>query len=174
MSIRKPKTYNLKPKTSRRGFTLIELLISMGLLAIILSVLTSLFVSVIDTQLESQATSSVDQDGRFILAKLSYDIRRATSIAIPATLGAQGSTLQIIVNGVSYTYALNGNTLELTNNQGTEKINSPNTTVSNLFFRRLGNTLGGKNTVEIQFTVTSIITKPDVETRSYKTTVGLR
>lgn len=160
--------YNLS-----KGFTLVELLISMGLLAIILSVITSLFVSVIETQLESQATSSVDQDGRFVLTRLSYDIHRANSITTPAVLGGQGSTLQLVIGGISYTYALNSNTLELTNNLGADKINSTNTTVSNLNFRRLGNTLSGKNTIEIQYTVTSKITKPQ-ETRNYKTTVGIR
>ena len=155
------------------GFTLVELLISMGLLAIILSVLTSLFVSVIEAQLESQATSSVDQDGRFILARLSYDIHRTNSISIPATLGAQGPTLQIVVNGITYTYGLNGNELELTSNQGTDRINSPNTLISDVNFRRLGSTLSGKNTIEIQFTVSSTITRPQ-EIRSYNTTVGIR
>src|SRR3989344_3435349 len=89
------------------GFTLVELLISMGLLAIILSVLTSLFVSVIEAQLESQATSSVDQDGRFVLARLSYDIHRAdgvNGIITPSTLGGQGPTLQIAISGTTSTY----------------------------------------------------------------------
>ena len=174
MIIRKSKTYNLKPITSHRGFTLVELLISMGLLAIILSVLTSLFVSVIESQLESKSISSVDQDGRFILARLSYDIHRADNVITPSTLGGQGSTLQIAIGGITYTYGLNVNALEITNNQGTDRINSPNTTISNMSFTRLGNTLSGKNTIAIEFTITSTITHPRPEIRSYRTTVGIR
>ncbi len=145
----------------------------MGLMSVILTILTSLFVSVIEAQLESQATSSVDQDGRFILTRLSYDIHRANSIVIPATLGGQGETLQFISSGITYTYTLNGSILNLTDNTGTEIVNSPRTTVTNVSFRRLGNTLSGKNTIEIQFTVTSTVTRPQ-ETRTYKTTVGIR
>ncbi|MBI2034423.1 MAG: prepilin-type N-terminal cleavage/methylation domain-containing protein [Candidatus Levybacteria bacterium] len=169
------KTYHLSLITYHlsRGFTLIELLISMGLMSVILTILTSLFVSVIEAQLESQATSSVDQDGRFILTRLSYDIHRANSIVIPATLGGQGETLQFISSGITYTYTLNGSILNLTDNTGTEIVNSPRTTVTNVSFRRLGNTLSGKNTIEIQFTVTSTVTRPQ-ETRTYKTTVGIR
>src|SRR5687768_16701793 len=96
---------------NQKGFTLVELLIVMGLFGILLTVVTDMFVSTLSLQTESAAHSSVSQDGRFILSRLSYDIERASSITTPASLGASGSTLSMVVGGVAYSYALAGSNL---------------------------------------------------------------
>jgi prepilin-type N-terminal cleavage/methylation domain-containing protein len=46
---------------AKRGFTLIELLIYMGIFSILLAVTLQMYGSVFDLQLESQATSSVNE-----------------------------------------------------------------------------------------------------------------
>lgn len=57
----------------KKAFTLIELLIYMALVGLFLVVLTNMLVTILETQAESAAVSLVDIDGRFILARLSYD-----------------------------------------------------------------------------------------------------
>ena len=69
----------------KRAFTIIELLIYMGLLAGLITILGTVLSQVIDVQLESQAISAVEQDGRFILARLNYDLHRVASVTTPAS-----------------------------------------------------------------------------------------
>src|SRR3989344_9090196 len=70
-----------------RGVTLIELLLYMGLLALFLLVLTDIFVAITSVRTETETTSAVEQDGRFIISRLAYDVSRADSISIPPQLG---------------------------------------------------------------------------------------
>ena len=145
----------------------------MGLLSILLVVMVDLFASSLDLQLESQSTSSVDRDARYLFSKLSYDVNRAQSIVSPA-LGATGNSLQLIIGGVNYTYALNNDNLLLINNNGTDNLNSYSTTISNLSFQTVGNA-GGKHSVRILLTVTSNTERVSgAETKTIQTTIGLR
>src|SRR5438094_795700 len=91
-------------KKLEQGFTLIEFLMYIGIFSILLVALFQLFTTILDIQSESQATSSVDEDGKFILSRLSYDIQRTNAIVTPASVGQQGSTLQLTIGGASYTY----------------------------------------------------------------------
>jgi prepilin-type N-terminal cleavage/methylation domain-containing protein len=99
----------------RKGFTLIELLLYMGIFSILLTVSLQMFGSVFELQLESQATSSVDVDGKFILNRFGYDITRADSITIPVSVGQSSSSMTIVINGQSFSYGLSGGNLNLTN-----------------------------------------------------------
>ena len=138
----------------QRGFTLIELLLAMALMGGFIIVLTSIFSAAVSVQSESQAASSVDQDGRFILSRLHYDISRADSISTPAALGASGSQLTLVIGGVANTYVLGSGNLQLTNDTGTSALNGSETSLSNLSVQRLGNS-GGKETIRLSFTITS-------------------
>lgn len=158
----------------RKGSTIVELLVFMGLLSVFILVLTDIFVSILDVQTESETISSVEQDGRFILSKFMYDIKKAQSITQPASLGDTGNTLQINIDGINYLYRLNGDNLVLENDKGTNKLNGFDTKISGLNFKRLGN-LNGKNTIKIDFTLTSVTErKSGSEVKNFETTVGLR
>jgi Tfp pilus assembly protein PilW len=169
------KNFILKIENSQVGMTLIELLIYMGLLSIFLVVLTSVFTSIVNVQLESKSVSSVEEDGRYILNRLTYDIRRASSITTPASIGGSGSTLALVINGSTYTLSQNGNNLQLVSSAGTDNLNSVDTKISNLSFQRIGN-VSGKNTIVINFTITSAIQKMGngPETKAVQTTIGIR
>lgn len=156
-----------------QGFTLVELLIYMGLLGIFLLVLTEMFVSILDVRVDSQATSAVEQDGRYLLARLAYDVNRASSISTPATAGNSGNSLVLVIGGVNYSYSLNSGNLQLTSNQGTNNLNSSETTISSSTFQRLGN--GNKDSIRLQITIDSRAQrKKGVETKIFQTTLGLR
>lgn len=157
------------------GFTIIEMMLYMGILAIMLGVLSTLFASTVNMQLTSESVTSVDQSGRYIILRLTHDIHNADSITTPATLGGSGTTLTITSAGSPVTYALNGNNLTLTDSSGTYALNSTFTHVSGLSFTRLGDDLSHKNSIKINFTLTSTVkSNTGYETKSYGTTTGIR
>lgn len=161
---------------SQRGVTVVELLLYMAILSGLLSILTSIFVSALDVQSESNATSSVEQDGNYILTRLTYDIHRAQSINIPASNGTTSNNFQIVVGGVNYTYStdVNGN-LILTNNLGVNNLNNYGASVSAFSAQRLGNVGGVENTLKINFTVTSREKRiSGFETKDFQTNLSLR
>ena len=117
-------------RSQSRGFTIVELLIYMGLLSGLLVILGNVLSQVIDVQLESQAVSAVEQDGRFILARLNYDLHRAASVSSPATAGQTTSSLVTNVG----TYTLYGDNLQL----GGQNLNSFDSSITNFSVTRLG------------------------------------
>lgn len=166
---------------SQRGFTLVELILYMALLSVFLVVLTDIFVAVLNIKVESEATSAVDQDGRFILSRLNYDIKRmaiSDTVSLPASFGPPASqSLSFTIGGVNYTYDTSGGNLRLTVGVSpSENLNSSETTVSGFGVQKLGNAgPGKKETLKIDFTVTSVTTrKVGNEVRSFQTTVSRR
>lgn len=161
------------------GFTIIESLVYMGLLIILITILSLLFSSILDVQLESKSTSSVDLDGRYIIAKLIYDMHMMQTsspvndtIITPSTPGGSSSTLNFTVNSINYTYSLSSGNLQLVNDKGTNNLNGVDTTVSALQFTRIG-TGASTDTIRVTFTVTSkIIRNAGAESRSYQTTIS--
>lgn len=156
------------------GFTVVELILYMGLLAVFLTVLTQIFTASLDTQLEAQTESSVQQDGRFILSRLQYDIERATSISDPPTAGSTSARLQMVVDGATSTYQVNGQNMQLTDAGGIYQVNSINTVVSNLQFQRRS-VAGGKPVITVSFIVTSVARRSSgPESQSFQTTISTR
>lgn len=158
---------------SQKGFTIVEMVLYIGLLSMFLLTFTQLLGTIVEVRLESSATSSVEQDSRFLLTRLMYDVERASTIVTPANAGNQGSSLQLTINGVDYTYSLSGANIVLTSQNTAEQLNSQETEVVSLVFRRIGN--GVKDTVRMSTTIQSAtVRKSGRETRSLQTTVGLR
>ena len=163
-------------KNRQKGTSLIELLLYMAILSVLLVILTRIFISALDVQLESEAGSAIEQDGNYILAKLAYDMHRAKSIVIPSSNGATSSSFQIVVGGVNYTYSVDvNNNLNLVNNLGTNTLNSFDSSVSSFTVLRLGN---GKveDTLKINYTITSRAKRisGNEAPRSFQTTLSLR
>lgn len=161
---------------SQIGTTVVELLLYMSILSVLLTILTSVFVSALDVQSESSAVSSVEQDGNYILARLAYDIHRSQGINVPASNGATNNNLQIIMGAVVYTYSIDtNNNLILVNNLGTNNLNNYGTSISGFSVTRLGNTGGIENTLKINFTVTSRTKRVSgYETKDFQTNLSLR
>jgi prepilin-type N-terminal cleavage/methylation domain-containing protein len=140
------KNLKLRINNSKKGFTLIELAVYLGILSILLLVLSSFFNSAMDTLLQSQATSPTEQDSKFILNRLMYDITNADSLTTPANPGDQGQTLQLVRSGITYTYTQTNNNLTITDNVGgTDVLNSPQASISGLLFKRIGYATGKTN-----------------------------
>ena len=126
----------------------------MGLLMTILAMLTEIFTTVLKVQLQSANTSHLQQDGRYILSKLRYDISHAESISEPATVSAQTDTLELSVDGQDRTYRFANNTIELLSSNNTDQLTSYDVQVTDFTNTRLG-TGGGKDTIRVTFTLVS-------------------
>lgn len=160
----------MKHIKSRIGVTIVELLIYMGMFSILILMLTQVFASTLELRRESEAYSAVSQDLRYILSRFDYDIKRASSISTPATLGSQSSTLTLVIDSANHVYSLSNGNLVVNSVQ----LNNFDTTVSDLSFLRLGNS-GGKHSLKISYTVTGRVLKGSgVESKTVTTTIGLR
>ena len=158
----------------KRGFSLVELLLYMGLISILLVILTSVFISVLDVQQSSQATSSAEQEGAFLLTRLTYDIHRASSITTPSVSGSPSSALTLVIGGVTYSYTISNGQVLLDINGVPESLSGVDTQISDLFFTRIGSP-SGKATLQISFTVRGIGTSSQIpEIRRYESSIGLR
>jgi Tfp pilus assembly protein PilV len=167
------KSAILTIRFAQKGFSLIEMLIYMGLLTVLVGVLSMVFASIVDVQLQSESASSVDQDGRYILSRMLYDVKSSSNITTPASPGNSASTLQMVVNNITYTYSLDGSgNLQLSNNYGTNALNGYDTQVSNISFQRLG--AGDSNdTVRMTFTISSRTSAHgQAETKTLQTTLS--
>lgn len=168
------KIINILKKKGQKGSTFIETVLYIAIFSILLVIFLQMFTAIIDIQLESEAKSSVLQDGRFILERLAYDVRRAEAVNIPSTPGEQNTSLQLVINGENFTYNLSGGNLTLNNTLGTDNLNSSETVVSSINFTRLGGATD-KNTIKISLNLTSKTKKRSgPQEEIIETTIGLR
>lgn len=157
-----------------QGFTIVELLLYMGLLTVFMVIMTRMFTSILDVQLESVATGAVAQDSRYLYERFVYDITRAASIVTPATVGETTNSLTIMIGMVANTYTVSGDAMVLINDAGVNRLNSSATRIRGLSFHRLGKA-EGKNSIRITFTIDSTTQKVSgPETKTVTTTVALR
>ena len=166
------KITNDKLQMTNYGFTLVELIIYMALLSAFLLILTNIFTAVLRVRVDSQSSSSVEQDGRFILARLAYDINRATADTVPSS-----TSLNLTIGGQTYSYALSGTNLQLTQPGSlVDNLNGSGSQITNLSFQKIANSGGREDTIKIQFTLQSSAVPQGTtkEIRSFSTTVGRR
>jgi type II secretory pathway pseudopilin PulG len=160
---------------NQNGFSIIEMTVYMGILAIMLGVLSTIFASTVNLQLSAESTTSVDQTGQYLLMRLTYDIHNTDTIVSPNTLGTPTNSLSINTSSTTYTYALNGTNLILSDGTNTFQLNNADTKITNFSVTRLGDVSSHKNSLQISFTVTSEAkSSTGYETQNYETTIGTR
>lgn len=157
-----------------RGFTLVEMLIYMGLLVSFVAVLSAMLVSILENQLSSNASSTIEQEAQYIASRLEYDLTRSTSVSTPAGAGDTATSLVTTIGGSPYTFAVNSNKLTSTDSSGTTQLHGEDTVVSNFTVTRVGNPSGIHSFI-IQFTLSSLIEETGVtESKDVRLTTGLR
>jgi type II secretory pathway pseudopilin PulG len=161
--------------TRNRGITIVELLVYMGLLSIFLILLINVLVGTLSFKLQSESTSALNQDMRYILGKLSYDLYNADSVESPLNFGDTSASLTLTSGGVSRLYTVDSEDLILTIGGVASKLNGTDTKVQSISFEKLGTT-EGKPTVQIIITLESpiVLQGNRTETRTVQTTYGLR
>ena len=148
-------------KKFQKGITIVELIVYIGILSIFMLVLVDVFVAILNSKLDTESTSTLNQDARYIYSRLAYDIANADSASV-----LNPNSLNLVSSGVSYNYVLDGSGNLLLNDV---TINSLDTKVDSISFSKIG------NTVKISYTIESLITLPSGnQTRTIETTVGLR
>lgn len=155
-----------------------ELILYFSLLGIVLIIATDIMLRTSEFSLESAAGNDLQDDAKFITSRFSYDIRRADSISLPASLGDSLGTLTLAVGSETHTYTLNGSDLEYQEtigpNSQTGNLNSNRTTVNSLTFERLGNT-NGNPTIKITFELEGTTAKKGgAEQKTFETVVSQR
>jgi prepilin-type N-terminal cleavage/methylation domain-containing protein len=142
------------PGSSRMldGFTIVELLISLAIMSVLITILAELFGSILSLRQKSETVSSIAQDSRYILLRLSYDLARSSTIVSPVP-GASASALSLVIDGTSYIYSESGGVLSLSVGGGASSVlNSPSTSLSNFSFT--GNqALGDSQSIGLSFTI---------------------
>lgn len=158
----------------KAGYTLVELLIYLGLFGILISVLTTIFFSTLELRAQSETISAVEQDGRYILQKLTQVIRDADAVISPLSNGE--STNQLIISRVGSieTYQLDDTDLVQSSDSGVVQLNSDSTTISDFSIQRLG-AVSGLPTLKITLTISSTGRVAGItQSHIFTTTVGIR
>jgi len=167
-------------RKSQKGATLIELLIYFALLGIILVIAVDIMLATGEFFLESASKNELQDNARFINARLTYDIHRADSITTPANLGDSSNTLILVIGTETHTYSLVGANLEYQKETRpppttqTANISSNFIEVNSLSFQRFGTT-NGKHTIKITFELEAIKSgKGGPKQKTFETVVGTR
>lgn len=172
--IKKIQKIQQNKRNGQKGFTLVELLIYMGLLSILLITITEMFVAILDIKVASESLSQVEQDTQYIYHRLSYDIQRADSISTPTNPGDSSPTLSLSISGENYSYGVNSQNLELTNDSGTFILNGNGTKVTSTNFTKIGPATGNQTT-KINITVEGTAqTRIGNEVKIIDTTIGTK
>ncbi len=155
------------------GTTIVELLLYMGLMSIFIVMVVNLFGQVLSVQTNSTAQSNVQTNGNFILTKLSQDINLADNIVTPLSIGQTAASI-ILKNGLNNTsYTVVDGRLVLTDASGSYNLNDVDTIISNFLVKRLGN-IGGKNGLQISYTITSVIIESETKSADFNTFISIR
>lgn len=162
----------------KRGFTLIELLVFMTVLTTLLLVLSQAFSTIMDVQREAKSYSSIDLDGRYILARLAYDFQSANTgdparnyIDTPAA-GSTSAVLKLRLNSMLHTYTASDSGKLLMTTPELLSLSSSESSISGLLFQRIGPGTN-RDTVKINFTLSSKTSRRDgVESRDFQTVLA--
>lgn len=148
---------------NNKGVTIVEILVYIGLLTIFMIVLVDVFTAILTAKLQSQSTSTLNQDARYILARITYDVENTlpsdVDITNPTTLSVGPDT-----------FTLSGDKITLNNNgTGAVPLNGLDTKIDSLSFTKVG------GTVQVIYTIESLVNlQSGVQTQTIQTTLGSR
>lgn len=130
----------MRKESKNKGLSLIELIIYIGILSVVVVFTASSFNSLMKGRGKSESRSEVNSTIRFGMEKVVRDIKSASSVTTPATIGAIASTLVLTVSADTITYDISGGILRRQVNAGTpEPITASSTAITSLFVTRLEN-----------------------------------
>jgi hypothetical protein len=158
-------------KNTNQGTTIVELLLYSLLLSIFLLALFNIFSQILNARNRSQSITLVQRNGNYLLTRLASDIKDASSVTTPISIGSSATTMSLTIGTTINTYSLSSGRLQI----NSHNLNDVDTTVSHFIVKKIGN-IGGKSTLQIGFTLTSNIvdTSGAPRSQSYFTATTLR
>jgi type II secretory pathway pseudopilin PulG len=159
---------------SSNGFTLIELILYVGIIAIFFAAIVPFSLSIVGSGSKSAIQQEVADNGRFIVSKLNYEIRRASGISSVSSNSL--SLANFSPDSTTLIDLSSGNIRINKNGSGAVVLNSPNVTISELTFTNNSSTTSATKNVSYTMTVSAsgirkefqsaISLRGDVEMRS--------
>ena len=122
------------------GVTMIELIIYMGIFMGFMTLLSGLFVSILNVQQESMETARMEQDVQYLFARLQYDVSRASELLLPVNNGDTGNILSLNTAEGVISYYLISDQLTISVDGGAEtSLLSSGNSITQFDLQRLGN-----------------------------------
>jgi len=152
----------MKIQASHSGISLLETALFLGILSIMATTITAVFISSQEARVLQNSISNLEDEGTQLLGRLSKTIRRAETIIFPLT-NQTGSTLvlQMASNDEFPTIIMASNSgMVLAQKSETSALLSTNITLSHLSFRNVGS-----SNVWFSFTLSTLI--PTIKNRTY-------
>jgi prepilin-type N-terminal cleavage/methylation domain-containing protein len=142
----------------KRAFTLIELLIYIAILSLVLVSITGFFLNIISGDIKESSYQEVQQNGRFAMAKITQEIKKAIGINIPV-LGSSSSSLSLVMAtpGLNPTiFDISGGKLRITQGSSAPvELTTDQVIVNNLQFTNLSY-VGTPGTIRVEMTVNNL------------------
>jgi len=79
------------------GFTLIELLLYIAIISLVLVFVTGFFWNIVSGNIKENSYQEVQQNGRFVMTKITQEIKKAIGINSPAS-GSSANSLSLIMS----------------------------------------------------------------------------
>lgn len=127
-----------------KGFTLVEILVVVSLILISIGIAGDLIVSVTRSYSKTRAYNEIEQNGNYVIAKLTYDLKNATTVSqtatnnvtVNTTYGSFTYTIQSLtscsgysVNTITRRVLPSGTATKMTNDACTEGVHINSTNV---------------------------------------------
>ena len=147
----------------RSGVTLLETILFLGILSIIATTITAVFLSTQDARALQKAVAELEDSGTQLVSTMTKTTRRAESIIEPSSnLTGSILVLQMAENDEFPTIMVMANSgMLLVQKSATSALLSPNVEISNLVFRNIG----GSN-VWYSFTLSTVVRTVQLRTYS--------
>ena len=178
MFIALKKDTRCKLQDTRSGFSLTELVLYLAMIGALTSVVIGMFVSFTRLQIKAESQTELAQNARSAVERLRQEIVKAASVNTPASSGAQGTNLYLVMSSTWTCFRINANILEMSEGGSgacdtnwspltSTKVNITNSDI----FTRIDNT-SAKSTIQIKLTF--IYNSRPEYTYTTQTTAGLR
>ena len=170
----------IRNRKSGAGLTLIELLVYISLVVGILITATTFAWNIINSRTKAFAIQEVEQNGRFIMEKITQTTYSATDITSP-TPGNSANQLELVLKDLTYdptVFTVVNNTIQMSEGAGGFiNLSSDRVRVTDLIFRNMSSANGKTKNVEVTFTLEHL--NPDNRQEwqfsdNFKATIELR
>jgi len=164
------KSTGIRNRKFLTGFTLIEILLYMGILVTVLVIMIGFLWNIIFGSLKETSYQEVQQNGRFALAKITQEAKKATGINSPLPGSSSNNLSLLMAAGVTTTFDVVDGKLRITQNGSSSYLTSDQVIVSNLQFTNLSY-FDTPGTIRIEMTIDHI--NPGARTE-YEASINLK